>query len=201
MLAIETVKILTAGKAMGNYSFENRVPMMKSATIRSVFVPIIVAVLGQLPALGFEPESSVPAQVKVAAVQMLGYDKTDLPRPGFDPSEAVVRYIEKASKDGAQLVVFPEYLLGRISVPGPQTERISKAAAAGKIYVVVGCWEVYERRILRQHGPPVRPGGQDRRQVQQGPCGGGPVRGRAALVETADRARTPTGSSGTTPSG
>ena len=144
MLAIETVKILTAGKAMGNYSFENRIPMMKSATIRSVFVPIIVAVLGQLPALGFEPESSVPAEVKVAAVQMLGYDKTDMPRPGFDPSEAVVRYIERAAKDGAQLVVFPEYLLGRISVPGPQTERISKAAAAGKIYVVVGCWEVFD---------------------------------------------------------
>jgi N-carbamoylputrescine amidase len=89
-----------------------------------------------------EPER--PAQVKVAAVQMLGYDKTDVPRPGFDPSEAVVRYVEKAAKDGTQLVVFPEYLLGRISVPGPQTERISKAAAAGKIYVIVGCWEVFE---------------------------------------------------------
>ena len=75
---------------------------------------------------------------------MLGYDKTDVPRPGFDPSEAVVRYVERAAKDGAQLVVFPEYLLGRISVPGPQTERISKAAAAGRIYVIVGCWEVFK---------------------------------------------------------
>ncbi len=55
-----------------------------------------------LPALvawGGEPPT--PAQVKVAAVQMLGYDKTDLPRPGFDPSEAVVRYVEKAAGDGA----------------------------------------------------------------------------------------------------
>jgi N-carbamoylputrescine amidase len=82
--------------------------------------------------------------VKVAAVQMRGYDKTDLPRPGFDPSEAVVPFIERAAADAAQLVVFPEYLLGRISVPGPETERIARAAAAGKIYVVVGCWEVYE---------------------------------------------------------
>jgi predicted amidohydrolase len=73
---------------------------------------------------------------------MIGYDKTDLPRPGYDPTEAVVHYIEKAARDGAQLVVFPEYLLGRISVPGPQTERIGKSAAAAKIYVVVGCWEV-----------------------------------------------------------
>jgi predicted amidohydrolase len=61
---------------------------------------------------------------------MLGYDKTDLPRPGFDPSEAVVRYVERAAKDGAHLVVFPEYILGRISVPGPETERIAKAAPA-----------------------------------------------------------------------
>ncbi len=95
-------------------------------------------------ALAAEPVKPMPVQVKVAAVQMLGYDKTDVPRPGFDPSDAVVPYIEKAAKDGAQLVVFPEYLLGRISVPGPQTERISKAAAAGSIYVIVGCWEVYE---------------------------------------------------------
>ena len=76
--------------------------------------------------------------MKVAAVQILGYDKTDVPRPGFDPSEAVVRYVERAAKDGSRLVAFPEYLLGRITVPGPQTERIAKAAAAGRIYVVVG---------------------------------------------------------------
>jgi predicted amidohydrolase len=91
---------------------------------------------------GEEPAS--PTQVKVAAVQMLGYDKTELPRPGFDASEAVVPFIERAAADGAQLVVFPEYLLGRISVPGPETDRIARAAAAGKIYVVVGCWEVSE---------------------------------------------------------
>lgn len=95
-------------------------------------------------ACGGEPPT--PSRVKVAAVQLLGYDKTDLPQPGFDPSEAVVRYVEKAAEDGAQLVVFPEYLLGRISVPGAQTERIAKAAAAGKIYVVVGCWEVFGDR-------------------------------------------------------
>ncbi len=108
-------------------------------------MPISVFTSLLLPALvawGDEPPK--PSQVKVAAVQMLGYDKTDLPRPGFDPSAAMVPFIERASKDGAQLVVFPEYLLGRISVPGPQTERIARAAAAGKIYVVVGCWEVFD---------------------------------------------------------
>lgn len=88
-------------------------------------------------------EVAKPGQVKVSAVQLLGYDKTDLPRPGYDPSQDVVPYIEKAAKEGSQLVVFPEYLLGRISVPGEQTERIGRAAAAGRIYVIVGCWEVF----------------------------------------------------------
>jgi N-carbamoylputrescine amidase len=108
-------------------------------------IPFFVAAPWLLPALiawGGEPPE--PTRVKVAAVQILGYDKTDMPRPGFDPSEAVVRFVEKAADDGARLVVFPEYLLGRITVPGPRTERIAKAAAAGKIYVVVGCWEVFQ---------------------------------------------------------
>ncbi len=108
-------------------------------------IPFYVPVLCLLPALiawGGEPLE--PTRVKVAAVQVLGYDKADMPRPGFDPSEAVIRFIKRAADDGAQLVVFPEYLLGRISVPGPQTERIAGAAAAGKIYVIVGCWEVFE---------------------------------------------------------
>jgi predicted amidohydrolase len=108
-------------------------------------MPCAILALLILPApLSLGEEPARPSQVKVAAVQMLGYDKTDLPRPGFDPSEAVVPYIERAAREGAQLVVFPEYLLGRISVPGPQTERIARAAAAGKIYVIVGCWEVFQ---------------------------------------------------------
>ncbi len=82
-------------------------------------------------------------RVKIAAVQLLGYDKTDLPRPGFDPTKAVVRYIQRAAADDARLVVFPEYVLGHIPVPGPATKKIAAAAAAGKIYVIVGCWEEY----------------------------------------------------------
>ena len=81
--------------------------------------------------------------VKVAAVQICGYDKTDLPKEGYDPTKTMISYIEKASEDGAQLIVFPEYVLGRIQVPGPETRRIAAAAAAARIYVIVGCWEVY----------------------------------------------------------
>jgi predicted amidohydrolase len=101
------------------------------------------AMLMAFSAAAQRPEGAKPDRVKVAAVQISGYDKTDVPRPGFDPPQLVVRYIERAAKDAAQLVVFPEYLLGRISVPGPETERISKAAAEHRIYVVAGCWEVF----------------------------------------------------------
>jgi len=95
-------------------------------------------------ALAQQPARDQPDIVKVAAVQICGYDKTDVPRQGYQPAEVMVPYINKAGEDGAQLVVFPEYVLGRISVPSPSTERISKAAAANRIYVIVGCWEVYD---------------------------------------------------------
>ena len=152
--------------------------------IRSAFVSVMVTALFPLFASGGEAEK--PAQVKVAAVQMLGYDKTDMPRPGFDPSEAVVRYIEKAAKDGAQLVVFPEYLLGQDLGPRSPDGADLQSSGGGK--------DLRRRRLLgglqgrdvRQHGPPVRPGGQDRRQIQQGPRRRRPVRGRAALVEAAE---------------
>ena len=91
-----------------------------------------------------ENESKAPARVKVAAVQISGYDKSDLPREGYDPTQAIVPYIHRAGKDGAQLVVFPEYVLGRIPVPGPATKKIAAAASKNQIYVIVGCWELYD---------------------------------------------------------
>ena len=82
-------------------------------------------------------------QVKVAAVQINGYDKGELRRDGYQPEDNYVPYIDRAGRDGAQLVVFPEYVLGHISVPGPETAKISAAANANSIYVAIGCWEVF----------------------------------------------------------
>jgi beta-ureidopropionase len=82
--------------------------------------------------------------LKVAAVQISGYDKGDLWREGYDAADQLIPYIKRAGQDGAQLVVFPEYILGRIPVPGPTTRKISAAAAAHGLYVIVGCWEVYD---------------------------------------------------------
>lgn len=80
--------------------------------------------------------------VKIAAVQISGYDKGDSPREDYHPVDKLVPYIERAGREGAQLVVFPEYILGRIEVPGSATRKISAAAAAAHIYVIVGCWEL-----------------------------------------------------------
>ena len=105
----------------------------------------LVLVLLALPLrFVFAQERDRPDTVKVAAVQICGYDKGDVPRPGYDPTVAILPYIDRAGDDGAQLVVFPEYVLGRIQVPGPETERIATTAARNRIYVIVGCWEVFQ---------------------------------------------------------
>ena len=87
------------------------------------------------------PARETTGFVKIAAVQISGYDKGELPRPDFDPAAKIVTYIDRAGKDGAQLVVFPEYVLGHIPVPGDATKKIAAAASKNRIYVIVGCWE------------------------------------------------------------
>ncbi len=112
-------------------------------------VRLAVAALGMTLVLTSDAAAEEPDHVnrdlvKVAAVQVNGYDKGDLPREGYDPTTRLVPYIDRAGKDDAQLVVFPEYVLGRIRVPGPLTEKIAAAAKANSIYVIVGCWEVFD---------------------------------------------------------
>jgi predicted amidohydrolase len=116
---------------------------MKAAVLFRTVLPAVLVAARAFADQPSEPSEEKQDVVKVAAVQISGYDKTDVPRPGYDPAESIAGYIRRAAEDGAGLVVFPEYVLGRVSVPGPATERISRAAAAGRIYVVVGCWEVY----------------------------------------------------------
>lgn len=111
---------------------------------RTPFVSAVSAILAATAAFAAQPAGQKPDTVKVAAVQVNGYDKMDVPRAGYDPTEALVPHINRAARDEAQLVVFPEYVLGRIPVPGPTTAKISEAAAANHIYVIVGCWEVYD---------------------------------------------------------
>jgi predicted amidohydrolase len=108
----------------------------------------LIAAVGMFAFAGIavadQPRSLNRDAVKVAAVQVSGYDKGDLPRDGYDPASQFTAYIDRAGEDGAELVVFPEYVLGRIPVPGPATEKIAAAAKANSIYVIVGCWELFD---------------------------------------------------------
>jgi predicted amidohydrolase len=110
-------------------------------SFRSVVVAGILVLTADV--VTAQVETDRPDFVKVAAVQIDGYDKGDVPRDGYDPASEFVAYIDRAAGDGAQLVVFPEYVLGRISVPGPETSKIAAAAKANSIYVIIGCWEVF----------------------------------------------------------
>ena len=88
------------------------------------------------------PENQL--RVKISAVQISGYDKIVTPGLSLKAVEKAVSYIDKAGCDTAQLVVFPEYYLGRISVPGEETRMLSEAAARNRIYVIIGSWEVID---------------------------------------------------------
>lgn len=108
-----------------------------------VIVLSVLLVVAESVASASEPTEPDRDRVRIAAVQITGYDKGELRREGYQPEERCVPYIDRAAKDGAELVAFPEYILGRISVPGPETAKIARAAKSNSIYVAIGCWEVF----------------------------------------------------------
>lgn len=77
------------------------------------------------------------ASVKVAAVQLDA-------APGDNPVDKVLAYIKRAADDEAQLVVFPEYYLGKMKASDPPVTEIRKTAKACSIYVVVGLFEILD---------------------------------------------------------
>ena len=109
---------------------------------RNASVFLAIAIVSTITAA--EPATVKRDSIQVAAVQISGYDKGDLPREGFTPAKLLLPYIDRAGRDGAALVVFPEYVLGHIPVPSPATDLISEAARKNSIYVVVGCWEEHD---------------------------------------------------------
>lgn len=109
----------------------------------SCFLLVLIILLYASP-LKAQSASKSRTKVKIAAVQISGYDKTLTPGLKINAAENAVKYIERAARDTAQMVVFPEYYLGRISIPGPETRMIAKAAAKHKIYVIIGSWEVID---------------------------------------------------------
>ena len=78
-------------------------------------------------------------KVKVAAVQLWS------PAPNEpDAVKSIVKYIDRAGKEGVQLIVFPEYLLDRFTVPCEKIDAVAKAAKRNNIYVIAGGWEEFE---------------------------------------------------------
>ena len=118
--------------------------MLPASLLHWLIVVAAMSLVSASDVVADEAASQNRDSVKVAAVQISGYDKGDLPREGYDPTDQLIPYIERAGRENAQLVVFPEYVLGRIAVPGRSTERVAAAAKANAIYVIVGCWEVFE---------------------------------------------------------
>lgn len=137
---------------------------MNPSLLRSQAVGILgsLSLLATVPALGdsqvplppgtkvvtvapmTEAQLAVPS-VKVAAVQITGtWRWPDAFTDDVDPADAVVDYIERASKDGVQLIAFPELYLGKFKIPSPGTDKIAAAAAKHRMYVVVGCFEVVD---------------------------------------------------------
>jgi len=80
--------------------------------------------------------------VSVAAVQINGYDKVGNCPEGTDPAGVLLPHIQAAGKSSTDLLVFPEYHLGRIAIPGPETARIAQAVKQQNLYVIVGAWEL-----------------------------------------------------------
>lgn len=81
-----------------------------------------------------------PGHVRVAAVQVMGCGKDGAAPSGLDPVGVLLPYIAQAGRDHTDLLVFPEYHLGHIAVPGPETARIAEAVQAARVHVIVGCW-------------------------------------------------------------
>jgi len=74
--------------------------------------------------------------VKVAACQVDIHTGREIDR--------IVEYVDHAGADGADLVVFGEYLLGAFHGSSPGVERVAEAARKNGIYVIVGGWEEFE---------------------------------------------------------
>ena len=122
---------------------------MKSGFFHSLPFLFVLFMLFFLPPLDSQTYSESMARVKIAAVQISGYDKTVTPGLKINAVENAVNYIEQASDDTAQMVVFPEYYLGRISIPGRETKIIAEAAQKRGIYVIIGSWEVINDSTFR----------------------------------------------------
>lgn len=95
-------------------------------------------------------EQAARDTVRVAAVQ-LTITSEDLGE-GQDVVDVLAPYMARARRDGAELVVFPEYLFGPFKIPGPLVDRFLAAAKSHGVNAIVGGWEYLPGHEI-QHPP------------------------------------------------
>jgi predicted amidohydrolase len=78
-------------------------------------------------------------RVKVATVQVPIEGEA---LRGRDPADVIAPYIERAGREGADLVVFPEFTLGLFDLNGALHTKVSAAARQARVNVIVGGWEM-----------------------------------------------------------
>lgn len=83
---------------------------------------------------------------RIAVVQITGHWVWRAHGESPETLKEVLPYIDRAGQDGADLVVFPELLLGEFRVPCETTEKISAAAKKNNIYVIGGCFEIRDEK-------------------------------------------------------
>ena len=88
--------------------------------------------------------------VRVAVAQMT--IKRDELKPGQDTVDALVPWMQRAAAEKADLLVFPEYLLGDFQLPDKLTDKLCEAAKRFNLNVIVGGWEYLPGHKI-QHPP------------------------------------------------
>lgn len=97
-----------------------------------------------------EPLTRWSDSVRVAVAQIV-IDQDALAE-GQTAVDALVPWIDRAAGDQADLIVFPEYLLGHFHLPDALIEELCAVVRARAINVIVGGWEQLPGTII-QHPP------------------------------------------------
>lgn len=115
---------------------------------------------GALPAAAASPASAPPRavpplrqfkdSVRVAVAQMTL--KAEALKPGEDTVDALIPWMKRAAGEKADLLVFPEYLLGDFYLPDRLTDKLCREAKRHDLNVIVGGWERLPGTVL-QHPP------------------------------------------------
>ncbi|MCD0457968.1 carbon-nitrogen hydrolase family protein [Roseiconus lacunae] len=88
--------------------------------------------------------------VKVAVAQMM-IDQASL-NDENDPVDELIPWMDRAEKAHADLLVFPEYLLGAFHIDDPMIKKLRDQVRKRNLNVIVGGWEYLPGQIIK-HPP------------------------------------------------